>query len=81
VTVTVRLFAMLRERAGESELQLSMPESATVAMAEAELAKRYPGIADLIAKAAVAVNRQYATRQTVLYDADELAVIPPVSGG
>jgi molybdopterin converting factor subunit 1 len=81
MTVTVRLFAMLRERAGTAELSAEVPEGWTVAAVESIVVQRHPEISDLLSKSAVAVNRAYASRQTVLHDGDELALIPPVSGG
>ena len=81
MTITVKLFAILRERAGLSDLQLELPESATVTTARDTLAKRIPAISDYLARVAWAVNRSYAPVETELRDGDELAVIPPVSGG
>ncbi|MBA2504577.1 MAG: molybdenum cofactor biosynthesis protein MoaE [Thermoleophilaceae bacterium] len=74
--VTVRLFAMLRERAGAGEVTVSLPEGARVADAIAEL----QGLADGM-PLVMAVNREYADADTVLDPGDELALIPPVSGG
>ena len=74
--VTVRLFAMLRERAGRSELTLELPEDARVADALAEL----HGLADGV-PLVMAVNREYADEACPLDPGDELALIPPVSGG
>ena len=76
--VTVRLFAMLRERAGAPELTLELPEGARVrdALASeplAALAHEIPLV--------MAVNREYADGDRVLDPGDELALIPPVSGG
>src|SRR4051795_12143621 len=76
VEVTVRLFAMLRERAGSSSVTLSLPEGARVRDALASLA----GLADGI-PLVMAVNREYASEDQVLDAGDELALIPPVSGG
>jgi molybdopterin synthase catalytic subunit len=81
VTVHVRLFAILRERAGTDRVELELPEAATVADALRALA-RVPGLAALASGSArLAVNREYATSDTVLNPSDELALIPPVSGG
>ncbi len=82
VTVAVRLFAILRERAGEGQLTLELPAAATVADALAELAQR-PGLGEALDRieVAIAVNREWATRETALEPGDELALIPPVSGG
>ena len=74
--VQIRLFASLRERAGSDELTLELPEGALVGDALTEL-RWLTG--DL--HAALAVNRDYATAATPLHPDDELALIPPVSGG
>jgi MoaE-MoaD fusion protein len=74
--VRIRLFAMLRERAGTSELSLDLPDGARVRDAldaVAELAGGLPLV--------MAVNREYADEDAVLAPDDELALIPPVSGG
>ena len=74
--VRVRLFAVLRERAGARELELDLPEGARVRDAldaVGELAAGLPLV--------MAINREYADREAVLHADDELALIPPVSGG
>jgi molybdopterin converting factor subunit 1 len=76
VEVTVRLFAMLRERAGSGELTLELPEGARVRDALDSLAGLAEGI-----PLVMAVNREYASEEQVLDPGDELALIPPVSGG
>lgn len=79
--VVVRLFAILRERAGTGEFVMELPEGATVALAADQLKKTYSAVGDNAKHVAYAVNREYAAVDTVLQDGDELAVIPPVSGG
>jgi MoaE-MoaD fusion protein len=74
--VTVRLFAILRERAGTSELSLDLAEGARVGDALDELAELAEGL-----PLVMAVNREYAGEEHVLQAGDELALIPPVSGG
>jgi MoaE-MoaD fusion protein len=74
--VTVRLFAMLRERAGAREVTLSLPDGARVSDALAELGSIAEGL-----PLVMAVNREYADEDQVLDSGDELALIPPVSGG
>jgi MoaE-MoaD fusion protein len=76
VEVTVRLFAVLRERAGASELTVELPEGARVRDAVSEL----DGLAEGL-PLVMAVNREYAEEDAVLGPGDELALIPPVSGG
>lgn len=79
--VTVKLFAVVRDQAGADELALDLPASAAVSAALAELVARLPEARDQIGRAAVAVNRAYASPAAILKDGDELAIIPPVSGG
>ena len=80
--VEIRLFAMLRERAGSSRLELELPDGATVGDALDALATSSPlgGLIELL-PVRMAVNREYASAETVLSAEDELALIPPVSGG
>ena len=80
--VTVRLFAILRERAGRGEMELELPEGATTSDALAIIAEQ-PGLTELVERLplAMAVNRDYATTDQQLRDGDELALVPPVSGG
>jgi molybdopterin synthase catalytic subunit len=75
--VTVRLFAILRERAGTRELTLELPDGARVSDALAQLRDISPPELPLV----MAVNREYAPEDQVLDPGDELALIPPVSGG
>jgi molybdopterin converting factor subunit 1 len=76
VEVKVRLFAMLRERAGAPEVLLDLPEGARVRDALAELSGLAEGL-----PLVMAVNREYAGEDEPLSAGDELALIPPVSGG
>jgi molybdopterin synthase catalytic subunit len=76
VEVTIRLFAMLRERAGTREVTVELPEGARVRDALAALG----GLADGL-PLVMAVNREYAGEDHLLDAGDELALIPPVSGG
>src|SRR3954451_7328987 len=76
VEVTVKLFAVLRERAGARELRLELPEGARVKDALDSLADVARGV-----PVVMAVNRDYADADDVLAADDELALVPPVSGG
>jgi molybdopterin synthase catalytic subunit len=82
MVVHVRLFASLRERAGTDSLELELWRGATVADAMRSLAKD-DALGELLERMPVhmAVNRDYAAPGTVLAPEDELALIPPVSGG
>jgi molybdopterin synthase catalytic subunit len=83
IAVDVRLFASLREAAGAASLELALSPGATVADALARLAEQDARLGELLARlpVAAAVNREYATLDAALRDGDELALIPPVSGG
>jgi molybdopterin synthase catalytic subunit/molybdopterin converting factor small subunit len=76
VEVTVKLFAVLRERAGASEVTLELPDGARVRDAIESLADVAAGV-----PVVMAVNREYADADDVLSPHDELALVPPVSGG
>ena len=74
--VTVRLFAGLRERAGTGRRALDLPDGARVAEVWPSLE-----LGDEPAGLVYAVNRAYVDRDSELSDGDEVALIPPVSGG
>ncbi|HEX2086031.1 MAG TPA: molybdenum cofactor biosynthesis protein MoaE [Solirubrobacteraceae bacterium] len=74
--VTIRLFAQLRERAGRRELEVELPDGARVGDALAALGDLAAGL-----PVVMAVNREYADEAVELSPGDELALIPPVSGG
>jgi sulfur-carrier protein len=81
VTVRVKLFAVLRDLAGLSELALELPPGATVAQATEPLLQRLPSLHEHLHRCRFAVNLNYAHANDTLHDGDELALIPPVSGG
>ena len=81
MTVHVLLFASLRDRAGTGTVDLEVPEAATVQTAIASLTERFPALQDRLGRVMYAVNQQYSDRTTILEPGDELALIPPVSGG
>ena len=80
----IRQCSALRALPGASgtwRLTLSVPSPATVGAALAVLAEAHPRIGLLIDNTMVAVNQEYADRAQVLEEGDEVALIPPVSGG
>lgn len=77
----VRLFAMQREAAGTKELSVDVPDGATVEDAWSAAVARVPALAPGRDALRFAVNGAYATPTTILADGDEVAAIPPVSGG
>jgi molybdopterin synthase sulfur carrier subunit len=79
--ITIRLFARLRELAGWSELAREVPADATVETAWQALAADYPALAPHRRFVSAAVNADFASFTTRLADGDEVAFLPPVSGG
>lgn len=77
--IHILLFASLRDRAGRKELELELPEAATVRLAAETLQHE---IANLDLRGSMcAVNERYANPSTALSDGDTIAFLPPVSGG
>ncbi len=79
--VTVRLFATFREAAGKSESVSHVEPGTTVSQLWNALQSEYPRLRPLGSISAFAVNGSYAPPATQLSDGDEVAFIPPVSGG
>jgi molybdopterin synthase catalytic subunit len=79
--IRVRLFAVQRELAGTREVALELPDDADVEAAWAALVARHPNLAPGRASVRFARNGAYADATTALADGDEVAMIPPVSGG
>jgi len=80
IEITVRMFAFQAEHAGGGRRKLTLPQGATVGDAVAQLRAELPGL-PWAAGTLVAVNQGYASLAETLHAGDELAVIPPVSGG
>jgi MoaE-MoaD fusion protein len=81
IRVRVRLFAMQRELAGTRHVELELGAGATIEVAWAALVERVPALAPGRAAVRFARNGDYAPADTTLQDGDEVAMIPPVSGG
>ncbi len=79
--LSVRLFALYRERAGCGLTSVDVPEGATVADLADAVRRRFPSLAPPEVQIVVAVNEEYAEPETVLRAGDEICLIPPVSGG
>ena len=79
--IRVRLFASFREAVGGGTLNWDAPEGSTVSDVVAALQAAYPRLRPTAAKALLAVNQEYVGGDLRLHDGDELALIPPVSGG
>ncbi len=79
--LSVRFFALYRERAGCSVSTVAVPDGATVADLVASVRTLYPRLAPSDVQIVVAVNEEYAEPETLLHANDEVCLIPPVSGG
>ena len=79
--VTVRLFARLRDIAGSGDLIREAPAGATVADVWRALVKEFPDMARYESSMSSAVNADYARMSAPIADGDEVAFLPPVSGG
>ena len=80
MTVTVLLFARLRELVGSDRVRLEIT-AGSVGAVRAALAERHPRATGLIVRSATAVNGEYVANDCTVGPDDEIALIPPVSGG
>lgn len=76
----IRAFGISRDIVGSRELEMDLPDGYTVSDLKKELFQKYPTFTDL-KSLYVALNNEYASEDAVLKAGDEIALIPPVSGG
>src|ERR1700704_635323 len=81
IHVRVLFFGAARDATGREELELALSSQANVASAFAQLLADYPALARFGNSLLLAVNQEYALPDRKISDGDELAVLPPVSGG
>ena len=79
--VVVKLFGAIREAVGEKELRVELPDGSTADALRRQLADRFPAFGDFGERLAVSVGFEVSPATTVLRDGDEVAFLPPVSGG
>ena len=79
--VHVRLFALAKDRAGRSELEIELRPGSRVADLRTALGERVPALGPLLSTVMIAVDEEYAGEDVVISPGSRLAVIPPVSGG
>jgi molybdopterin converting factor subunit 1 len=79
--IKVRLFAILREVVGEREITISVPSGVTVSYLNNEILKKYPQLNSFGNKFVTSVNCKVTTGDTIITSSDEIALLPPVSGG
>lgn len=77
----IRFFAGVAEATGHRDYTLELPEGATIADLLDKLQSEFPQAADLLAKSFFSINQEYVDASAVVSNGDEIAVIPPVSGG
>lgn len=79
--IKVRLFAILREVVGEKEITITVPSGVTVSYLNNEILKKYPQLKSFSNKFVTSVNCKVTTGNTIITSSDEIALLPPVSGG
>jgi molybdopterin converting factor subunit 1 len=79
--VTVKLFARLRDIAGSPELTRELAAGSTIGGVWRQLAAEFPAFAPYERSISTALNADYARMDAVVRDGDEIAFLPPVSGG
>jgi molybdopterin synthase sulfur carrier subunit len=79
--IIVKLFALMREKAGTDTVPLDVPTGAAVTQALATLVCQYPILEPYIANTRFSLRMDFVDPNTILAEGDELVLIPPVSGG
>jgi len=79
--IKVKLFAILREVVGEREITITVRSGVTVSSLNNEILKKYPQLNSFSNKFVTSVNCRVTTGDTIITSSDEIALLPPVSGG
>lgn len=79
--IKVKLFAILRELVGEREIIITVPTGTTVNKLNNEILKKYPQLKSFSNKFVTSVNCKVTSGDTIISSKDEIALLPPVSGG
>lgn len=77
----VQLFAAVRQRAGRATIEVTLPPGATLAELRRAILQSQPELSDLMPHVLFAIDAEYASDATPLFESAEIACIPPVSGG
>ena len=79
--ITIKLFALMREKAGADTILLEVPTGAAVTQALTMLVCQYPILEPYMANTRFSLHMDFVDPDTTLAEGDELVLIPPVSGG
>ena len=79
--VTIHLFAGLSELLGQRHVTLEVAEGATIGLLREELAREYPRVTPFLPSLVCAIDEEFVPPEHALREGDEVAIIPPVSGG
>ena len=79
--IKVRLFAILKDTVGKKEIIVAVPSGATLKMLKNKILQEYPSLNSFSNKFILSVNLKVATDDTIISPSDEIAILPPVSGG
>ena len=81
MNVNLLLFGEAKLAIGAPTVELTLPTSACVGQLRIAIANQFPTLRELLTRSAVALNQQFADDTTVICEQDEIAWVPPVSGG
>jgi len=81
MNIEVKLFAAARQAANQETLSIEIAEGATVQQLKAELGQQFPDLKSMLDHLLVAIDTEYAGEDQVLQAGQDIALIPPVSGG
>lgn len=80
--IIVKFFAMLKGKVGKDEVKISIPGQITLNELKEILKRKFPPIKEFIDKnIIISVNQEFATSDSIIKDGDEVALLPPFSGG